>query len=154
MLHIQHSIQEELMYGLPFWKRTGLVVAAAVAINVVVYLVATALGGDILVPQGGSTAPLSVMAVIAVTALPLVLAAVLLLVLRRVGVSSPRVFATIVAIVTVLSLLAPLTAGLSTASALVLSTMHLVAGLAALVGLTPLYRTASAQAPTLEASNV
>jgi hypothetical protein len=78
---------------------------------------------------------------------------VLLLVLRRVGVSSPRVFAAVVMVVTLLSLFAPLTADLTASNKATLVVMHLVAGLAALVGLTPLYRAAHAETPTLAVSN-
>jgi hypothetical protein len=75
-------------------------------------------------------------------------------VLRRVGVSSPRVFGAIVVVGTLLSLFAPLTAELSASNKVTLVVMHLVAGLAALIGLTPLYRPAPADARTLAVSNV
>jgi hypothetical protein len=142
------------MVGSQFWRRTGLVIALAAVINVAVYFIATAAGVEILVPQGSTPSPLSVVPVVVFTIVPLVLAAVLLLVLRRVGVSSPRVFAGIVVVVSLLSLAAPLTADLTASNKLVLAAMHLVAGLAALVGLTPLYRAANADAPALAVSNV
>jgi hypothetical protein len=142
------------MVGSQFWRRTGLVIALAAVINVAVYLIATAAGVEILVPQGSTPTPLSVAPVVVFTIVPLVLAAVLLLVLRRVGVSSPRVFAGVVVVVSLLSLAAPLTADLTASNKLVLAAMHLVAGLAALVGLTPLYRAAHADAATLAVRNV
>jgi hypothetical protein len=142
------------MVGSQLWRRTGLVIALAAVINVAVYFIATAAGVEILVPQGSTPSPLSVVPVVVFTIVPLVLAAVLLLVLRRVGVSSPRVFAGIVVVVSLLSLAAPLTADLTASNKLVLAAMHLVAGLAALVGLTPLYRAANADAPALAVSNV
>jgi hypothetical protein len=143
------------MAGKQFWRRTGLVIAVAAVVNVAVYLIARAIGGEILVPMGGAPAPLSVVPVAVSTIIPLVVvAAVLLLVLRRVGVSSPRVFAGVVIVVTLLSLLAPLTADLSVSNKLVLVAMHLVAGLAALVGLTPLNRPTRADVPTMAVSNV
>ena len=141
------------MHGGQFWRRTGLVVAAASVINVAVYLIATAAGVEILVPQGASPTPLSVVPVVLFTIVPLVLAAVLLLVLRRLGVSSPRAFAGLVLVVTVLSLLAPLTAGLTASNTLVLATMHIVAGLGALVGLTPMYRPVHAEARVAAVAN-
>jgi len=141
------------MSGKQFWKRTGLVIAVAAVINVAVYLVATAIGVEILVPQGATPTPLSVVMVVAFTVVPLVLAAVLLLVLRRVGVSNPRVFAGVVVVVALLSLLAPLTADLTASNKVTLVVMHLVAGLAALVGLTPLYRAAQVESPTPAVSN-
>ena len=141
------------MSGLQFWRRTGLVIAVAAVINVAVYLIATAAGVEILVPQGGTPTPLSVVPVVVFTIVPLVLAAVLLLVLRRVGVSGPRVFAGVVVVVALLSLLAPLTADLTASNKVTLAVMHVVAGLAALVGLTPLYRAAHADAPALAVSN-
>jgi len=142
------------MVGSQFWRRTGLVIAVAAVINVAVYLIATAAGVEILVPQGATPTPLSVAPVVVFTIVPLVLAAVLLLVLRRVGVSSPRVFAGIVVVVSLLSLAAPLTADLTASNKLVLAAMHMVAGLAALVGLTPLYRAAQTDAPAMAVSNV
>jgi hypothetical protein len=142
------------MAGKQFWRRTGLVIPVAAVVNVAVYLIARAIGGEILVPMGGAPAPLSVVPVAVSTIIPLVVAAVLLLVLRRVGVSSPRVFAGVVIVVTLLSLLAPLTADLSVSNKLVLVAMHLVAGLAALVGLTPLNRPTRADVPTMAVSNV
>ncbi len=142
------------MVGRQFWRRTGLVIAVAAVMNVAVYLIASAAGVEILVPQGGSPTPLTMVPVVLFTIVPLVLAAVLLLVLRRVGVSSPRVFAGVVLVVTVLSLLAPLTADLTGSNKVTLAVMHVVAGLAALVGLTPLYRPTHAEAPTLAVSNV
>jgi hypothetical protein len=142
------------MAGKQFWRRTGLVIAVAAVVNVAVYLIARAIGGEILVPMGGAPAPLSVVPVAVSTIIPLVVAAVLLLVLRRVGVSSPRVFAGVVIVVTLLSLLAPLTADLSVSNKLVLVAMHLVAGLAALVRLTPLNRPTRADVPTMAVSNV
>jgi hypothetical protein len=142
------------MVGRQFWSRTGLVIAVAGVINVAVFLIAGAVGVEILVPQGASPTPLSVVPVIVFTIVPLVLAAVLLLAFRRVGVSSPRVFASVVVVGTALSLLAPLTAELTASNKLVLAAMHMVAGLAALVGLTPLYRAAPADAPAVAVSNV
>jgi hypothetical protein len=137
-----------------FWRRTGLVIAVATVINVAVFLIARAIGVEILVPQGATSTTLSVVPVVAFTIVPLVLAAVFLLVLRRVGVSSPRVFGAIVVVGTLLSLFAPLTAELSASNKVTLVVMHLVAGLAALIGLTPLYRPAPADARTLAVSNV
>jgi hypothetical protein len=137
-----------------FWRRTGLVIAVATVINVAVFLIAKAIGVEILVPQGATPTTLSVVPVVVFTIVPLVLAAVFLLVLRRVGVSSPRVFGAIVVVGTVLSLFAPLTAELSASNKLTLVVMHLVAGLAALIGLTPLYRPDPADARTLAVSNV
>jgi hypothetical protein len=135
------------MAGLQFWRRTGLVIAVAVVINAAVYLIAKAAGVEILVPQGGSPTPLSVVPVVVFTIVPLVLAAVLLLVLRRVGVSSQRVFAGVVVVVTALSLLAPLTADLTVSNKLALGAMHVVAGLAALLGITPMVGTVDAETP-------
>jgi hypothetical protein len=137
-----------------FWRRTGLVIAVATVINVAVFLIARAIGVEILVPQGATPTTLSVVPVVVFTIVPLVLAAVFLLVLRRVGVSSPGVFGAIVVVGTVLSLFAPLTAELSASNKVTLVVMHLVAGLAALIGLTPLYRPAPADARTLAVSNV
>ena len=141
------------MAGLQFWRRTGLVIAVAAAINVAVYLIAKAAGVEILVPQGGSPTPLSVVLVVVFTIVPLVLAAVLLLVLRRVGVSNQRVFAGVVVVVTALSLLAPLTADLIASNKLALAAMHVVAGLAALLGITPMFRMVDAETPVGAASN-
>jgi hypothetical protein len=157
MLYVARTtfqFEEEVMSGLQFWRRTGLVIALAVVINVAVYLIATAAGVEILVPQGATPTPLSVVPVVVFTIVPLALAAVLLLVLRRVGVSSPRVFAGVVVVMALLSLLAPLTADLSASNKVTLAVMHVVAGLAALVGLTPLYRAAHADAPAVAVSNV
>jgi hypothetical protein len=137
-----------------FWRRTGLVIAVATVINVAVFLIARAIGVEILVPQGATSTTLSVVPVAVFTIVPLVLAAVFLRVLRRVGVSSPRVFGAIVVVGTLLSLFAPLTAELSASNKVTLVVMHLVAGLAALIGLTPLYRPAPADARTLAVSNV
>jgi hypothetical protein len=137
-----------------FWRRTGLVIAVATVINVAVFLIARAIGVEILVPQGATPTTLSVVPVAVFTIVPLVLAAVFLRVLRRVGVSSPRVFGAIVVVGTLLSLFAPLTAELSASNKVTLVVMHLVAGLAALIGLTPLYRPAPADARTLAVSNV
>ena len=123
-----------------FWKRAGLVITAAVVVNLAVYLVAKAAGVEILVPMGASPVPLEAGLVVVFTVVPLVLAAVLLLVLRRVGVASPAVFAGVAAVVLLLSLSAPLTADLAASNKLVLASMHVVAGLAALLGLTPLFR--------------
>jgi hypothetical protein len=134
------------MSGLQFWKRTGLVAVVAAVLNVGVYLIAKAAGVEILVPQGSTPTPLNVATVVVFTIVPLTLAAVLLLVLRRLGVSSPRVFAGVVVVVLLLSLLAPLTADLTTSNKLTLVAMHVIAGLAALVGLTPLYRPVHAPA--------
>ncbi|HYO20733.1 MAG TPA: DUF6069 family protein, partial [Dermatophilaceae bacterium] len=120
------------MSGSQFWKRTGLVIAAAALVNVVVYLVATVAGVDILVPMGASPVPLSVVPVVLFTIVPLVLAAGFLLVLRRLGSSGSRVFAGVALTVMVLSLVAPMTADLTVPNKLVLATMHVVAGLAAL----------------------
>jgi hypothetical protein len=156
MLYVAHTtfrFEEEVMSGPQFWRRTGLVIATASVINIAIYFIAKAAGVEILVPQGETPTPLSVGPVIAFTIIPLVLAALLVLVLRRVGVSSPRVFAGVVVIVGLLSLLAPLTAGLSASNALVLAAMHVVAGLAALLGLTPMYRVDRAEAPAREVSN-
>jgi len=123
-----------------FWKRAGLVIAAAAVVNLTVYLVAKAAGVEILVPMGGSPVPLEAAPVVVFTVVPLLLAAVLLLVLRRVGVASPAAFAGVAAVVLLLSLSAPLTADLAASNKLVLASMHAVAGLAALLGLTPLFR--------------
>jgi hypothetical protein len=141
------------MTGRQFWKRTGLVIAVATIINIGVYLIASAAGVEILAPQGDTATELSIAPVIVATIIPLVLAAVLLLVLRRVGVSSPRVFAGVVGVLTVLSLLAPLTADLTLSNKLTLAAMHVVVGLAALVGLTPLYRTARTEARVSEVAH-
>jgi hypothetical protein len=130
-----------------FWKRAGLVIAAAVVVNLAVYLVAKAAGVEILVPMGASPVPLEAGLVVVFTVVPLVLAAVLLLVLRRVGVASPAVFAGVAAVVLLLSLAAPLTADLAVSNKLVLASMHAVAGLAALLGLTPLFRGVRVGAP-------
>jgi hypothetical protein len=142
------------MSGPQFWKRTGLVIAVAAVINVAIFLIAKAAGVEILVPQGASPTTLTVVPVVLFTAIPLALAAVLVLVLRRVGVSSPRVFAGIVVVGTLLSLLAPLTADLTGSNKLTLASMHLVAGLAALVGLTPMYRPAPAETRAAAVANV
>jgi hypothetical protein len=135
------------MAGLQFWRRTGLVIAVGAAVNVAVYLIAKAAGVEILVPQGGSPTPLNVASVVVFTVVPLALAAVLLLVLRRVGVPSQRVFAGVVVVVTLLSLLAPLSADLAVSNTLALATMHVVAGLAALLGISPLCRMVPAETP-------
>jgi hypothetical protein len=116
------------------------VIAAAAAVNLAVYLVAKAVGVELLVPMGASPVPLDAAPVIVFTVVPLALAAVLLLVLRRVGVASPAVFAAVAAVVLLLSLAAPLAADLAVSNKLVLAWMHIVAGLAALLGLTPLFR--------------
>ena len=87
-----------------FWKRAGLVIAVVVVVNLAVYLVAKAAGVEILVPMGASPVPLEAGLVVVFTVVPLVLAAVLLLFLRRVGVSSPAVFAGLAAVVLLLSL--------------------------------------------------
>jgi hypothetical protein len=142
------------MPALQFWKRTGLVIAAATVINVAVYLIAKAGGVEILVPMGASPVPLSAALVVVFTIVPLVLAAVFLLVLRRVGVSSSRAFASVVLIVAVLSLLAPLAADLTVSNKLVLATMHVVAGLAALLGLAPLFRPSRVAASAASVSSV
>ena len=130
-----------------FWKRAGLVIAAAVVVNLAVYLVAKAAGVEILVPMGASPVPLEAAPVVVFTVVPLVLAAVLLLVLRRVGVASPAVFTGVAAVVLLLSLAAPLTADLAVSNKLVLASMHAVAGLAALLGLTSLFRRVRVGAP-------
>jgi len=142
------------MPALQFWKRTGLVIAAATVINVAVYLIAKAGGLEILVPMGASPVPLSAALVVVFTIVPLVLAAVFLLILRRVGVSSSRVFAGIVLTVAVLSLLAPLAADLTVSNKLVLATMHVVAGLAALLGLAPLFRPVHVAASAVSVGSV
>jgi len=142
------------MPALQFWKRTGLVIAAATVINVAVYLIAKAGGVEILVPMGASPVPLSAALVVVFTIVPLVLAAVFLLVLRRAGVSSSRVFAGVVLTVVVLSLLAPLTADLTVLNKLVLATMHVVAGLAALPGLASLFRPSRVAASAVSVSSV
>ena len=59
------------MSGKQFWKRTGLVIAVAAVINVAVYLVATAIGVEILVPQGATPTPLSVVMAVSYTHLTL-----------------------------------------------------------------------------------
>jgi hypothetical protein len=123
-----------------FWKRAGLVIVAAVIVNLAVYLVAKAAGVEIVVPMGASPVPLDAAPVVVFTVVPLALAAVLLLVLRRVGVASPAVFSGVAAVVLLLSLSAPLTADLAVSNKLVLASMHAVAGLAAVFGLTPLFR--------------
>lgn len=141
------------MAGQQFWKRTGLVIAVAVVINVAVYLIAKAAGVEVLVPQGAAPTPLSVVPVVLFTIIPLVLAAVLILVLRRIGQSTPRVFAGVVVVGTALSLLAPLTADLTVSNKLALVAMHVAAGLAALVGLTPLVSTLDSETPVGVASS-
>jgi len=130
-----------------FWKRAGLVIAAAAAANLAVYLVAKTAGVELLVPMGASPVPLEAGLVVVFTVVPLVLAAVLILVLRRVGVASPAVFAGVAAVAVLLSLSAPLTADLAASNKLVLASMHAVAGLAALLGLTPLFRGVRVGAP-------
>ncbi len=130
-----------------FWQRAGLAIAAAVIVNLAVYLVAKAAGVEILVPMGASPVPLEAGLVVAFTVIPLVLAAVLLLVLRRVGVASPAVFAGAAAVVLLLSLSAPLSGDLAVSNKLVLASMHAVAGLAALAGLAPLFRGLRVGAP-------
>jgi hypothetical protein len=140
--------------GPPFWKRAGLVIAAAALINVAVYLIARAVGVVILVPMGASPVPLSVAPVVLFTVVPLVLAAVFLLVLRRVGSSGSRVFAGVVLTVTVHSLVAPMTADLTVSNRLVLAAMHVVAGGAALLGLTPLFGPVHVDASAVSASSV
>jgi hypothetical protein len=97
--------------------------------------------------MGTSPVPLEAAPVVVFTVIPLVLAAVLLLVLRRVGVASPAVFAGVAGVVLLLSLAAPLTADLAVSNKLVLASMHAVAGLAALLGLTPLFRGVRVGAP-------
>jgi len=77
-----------------------------------------------------------------------------LLVLRRVGVSSSPIVAGIVLTVAVLSLLAPQTADLTVVNKLVLATMHVVAGLAALLGLAPLFRPSRVAASAASVSSV
>ena len=123
-----------------FWRRAGLVIAAAAVVNLAVYLVAKAAGLELLVPMGATPVPLEAAPVVVFTVVPLLLAAVLLLVLRRVGVGSLAVFAGVAAVVLLLSLAAPLTADLAVPNKLVLASMHTVAGLAALLGLAPLIR--------------
>jgi hypothetical protein len=130
-----------------FWKRAGLVIAAAVVGNLAVYLVAKAAGVEILVPMGSSPVPLEAAPVVVFTVVPLVLAAVLSLVLGRVGVANPAVFAGLAAVALLLSLSAPLTADIAVSNKLVLASMHAVAGLAALLGLTPLVRGVRVGAP-------
>jgi hypothetical protein len=130
-----------------FWTRAGLVIAAAAAVNLAVYLVAKAAGVELLVPMGAAPVPLEAAPVIVFTVVPLVLAAVLLLALRRVGVASAAVFAAVAAVVLLLSLAAPLAADLAASNKLVLASMHLVAGFAALLGLTPLFRSVRLGAP-------
>lgn len=142
------------MSGSQFWRRTSVVIAAAAVVNVAVYLIAGAAGVEILVPQGASPTSLGLAPVIVFTAVPLALAAVLMLVLRRFGVSSPRVFAGVVVVGTVLSLLAPMTADLTLSNKLTLAAMHVVAGLAALVGLTPMYRTGDVDARVAAVTHV
>ncbi|HEY5249860.1 MAG TPA: DUF6069 family protein [Dermatophilaceae bacterium] len=141
------------MAGQQFWKRTGLVIAVAVVVNVAVYLIAKAAGVEILVPQGGSPTPLSVVPVVLFTIIPLVLAAVLILVLRRIGRSTQQIFAGVVVVGTALSLLAPLTADLTVSNKLALAAMHVAAGLAALLGLTPLVSTLDSETPVGVASS-
>lgn len=141
------------MSGSQFWKRAGLVIVAATVVNIAVFLVAKAVGVEILVPQGGAPTALSVAPVMIFTIIPLVLATVLLLLLRRLGVSRPGVFAGIVVVGTVLSLLAPLTADLTVSNKVALAVMHVVAGGAALIGLTPLLRPAQVDAPSGAVSN-
>ena len=123
-----------------FWKRAGLVIASAAVVNLAVYLVAKAAGLELLVPMGATPVALEAAPVVVFTVVPLLLAAVLLLVLRRVGVGSLAVFAGVAAVVLLLSLAAPLTADLAVSNKLVLASMHAVAGVAALLGLTPLFR--------------
>jgi hypothetical protein len=142
------------MPALQFWKRAGLLIAAATLVNVAVFLLAKAGGVEILVPMGASPVPLSAALVVVFTIVPLVLAAVFLLVLRRVGVSSSRVFAGVVLTVAVLSLLAPLTADLTVSNKLVLATMHVVAGLAALLRLAPVFRPSRVAASAASVSSV
>jgi hypothetical protein len=139
--------------GPQFWKRTGLVIAAATLINVAVYLIARAVGMEILVPMGASPVPLSAAPVVLFTVVPLVLAVVFLLVLRRVGSSGSRVFAGVVLTVAVLSLVAPVTADLTVSNTLVLATMHVVAGVAALLGLAPLFWPVHVDASAVSASS-
>jgi hypothetical protein len=50
-------------------------------------------------------------------------------------------------------LLAPLTADLTLSNKLTLATMHVVAGLAALLGLTPMYRTARTEVRVSEVAH-
>jgi hypothetical protein len=140
--------------GSQFWKRTGLVIAAAALINVAVHLIAMAAGVAILVPMGAAPVPLSVAPVVVFTVVPLVLAALFLLVLRRVGAAGSRVFAGVVLTVTVLSLVAPMTADLTVSNRLVLAAMHVVAGGAALFGLAPLFRPAHVNASAVSAASV
>jgi hypothetical protein len=142
-----NPLEESAVSPRQFWKRAGLVIAAAVVVNLAVYLVAKAAGVELLVPMGASPVPLEPAPVAVFTVVPLVLAAVLILVLRRVGVASPAVFAGVAAVALLLSLSAPLSADLAASNKLVLASMHTVAGLAALLGLTPLFRRVRVGAP-------
>lgn len=128
------------MTGMEFWRRTALTIGAAVVVNAALFAVFTWAGADLLIPTGSTTQALTIVPVIATTVIGLVAAALLLLVLRKVGVSRPTTFSVVVIVLTVLSLGAPLTADVSAGNKVALASMHVVVGLAALIGLSSVYR--------------
>lgn len=119
-----------------------MIALSAALANVLVYLLATAVGAipsDFVIPGPGT--PLTLGMVVGTTVVPALLAALVFALLARFTRRPVRNFVVLSAVVLVLSFATPLTiAGAPLSMVLALESMHVVAAVVVVVGLTTLAR--------------
>lgn len=137
-MSVYHSTTEtptaEQGPGLPAglgWRVGGLAVAAALVGNLIALAVASVADADMMVQPTGAGAPMEINAglVVATTALTLLAATVLLVLLRHRGTPTWRLLAAIGLGLGVLTIAMPLTVTATTGTRVALASMHLLTGL-------------------------
>lgn len=113
------------------WRTGGLAVAASLAGNVIVWAVTSVAGADMMVRPTGAAEPMKVNVgwVVASTALPLLVATVLMVLLRHRGAATWRMLAWVGLCIGVLTIVMPLTATTTVDTRVALTSMHLITGL-------------------------
>jgi peptidoglycan/LPS O-acetylase OafA/YrhL len=114
-----------------WWHAVAAGAAAAVVINLLLLAVAAAGGAALAVAQDGSQHPVTAAGVVVASLVPLLIGTVLAVLLSRRWPRVLRVAQVVAAAAAVLTTFGPLSGAVDTATGVVLATMHLTVGAAA-----------------------